>query len=77
MFFATLRLNRVIQFVFGSLVLLFVLLALADFTGIALIKTIAGIEGIICGLSAIYLDMAELLNKSKVKATLPIWPVKK
>jgi len=77
MFFATLKLNRVIQFVFGSLVLLFVLLALADFTGIALIKTIAGIVGIICGLSAIYLDMAELLNKSKVKATLPIWPVKK
>lgn len=77
MFFATLRLNRVIQLVFASLALLFFLLALGEFTGIALIKTIAGFEGIICGLLAIYLDMAELLNKSNIKATLPIWPVKK
>ena len=44
MFFGTLRTNKVLQFVFASLTLLFFLLALADFTGIALIKTIAGFE---------------------------------
>ncbi len=75
MFFGTLKANRALQFVFGSLVVLFWLLALGDFTGSALIKTVAWNEGILCGLSAIYLAMAEVLNESFGKRVLPIGAV--
>ncbi len=75
MFFGTLKANRVLQFVFGSLTLLFFLLAIGDFTGIALIKTIAGFEGIICGGSAIYLAMAEVINGAQGKEILPVFSV--
>ena len=76
MFIGTLRLNRALQFVFGSLALLFFLLALGDFTGSAVIKVIAGYEGIICGLSAIYTSMALLLNEVYGRNMTPVWPVK-
>ena len=77
LFIGTLRNNRVLQAVFGSLVLLFWLLALGDFTGIAVIKTIAGYVGIVCGLLAIYLAGAEVLNEIYEKELLPIWAMKK
>ena len=37
-------------------------LALGDFTGNHTITTIAGFEGIFCGLSAIYSAMGQILN---------------
>ena len=37
-----------------------------------LIGTIAGFEGIICGLSAIYLAMAEVINEQYGRNVLPI-----
>ncbi len=77
MFFGTLKANKALQFVFASLALLFFLLAAKDFTGNALIGTIAGYEGIICGASAFYLAMAEVLNAQLGKTVLPIGPVKK
>ncbi|MCD6495989.1 MAG: acetate uptake transporter [Candidatus Aenigmarchaeota archaeon] len=76
MFFGTLRTNRALQFVFGSLTLLFFMLSAADFTGSAALKVIAGYEGIICGLSAFYLSMAEIINSSMGKTILPVCPVK-
>lgn len=81
MFFGTLRANRVLQFVFMSLTVLFFLLAAQDLMGnVALlgsfkIGTLAGYEGIICGLSAIYLGIAEVLNETNKKTVLPIWPL--
>jgi uncharacterized protein len=75
MFIGTLRLNRALQTVFGSLVILFLLLAIADFTGIKTIKTIAGIEGIFCGLSAIYACAAQILNEVYGKTMLPLGKV--
>lgn len=72
MFVATLKKNRALQFIFGSLVILFALLAIGDFTGIAMVKTIAGYEGIICGLSAIYLACAEILNETYGRKVLPV-----
>ena len=77
MFFGTLKMNRALQFVFASLAVLFFLLALADAFGNALIKQIAGYEGIICGLSAIYTALALVLNEVYGKTILPICPVKK
>lgn len=72
MFFGTLKGNKALQFVFGSLVVLFALLTIRDFTGSALIGTIAGYEGIVCGASAIYLGMAEVLNEKYGRTVLPI-----
>jgi len=77
LFFGTLRLNRALQFVFASLTILFVLLAVGDATGNASIKHLAGYEGIICGLSAIYTGIANVLNEVYGKVVLPIGPVKK
>jgi len=76
MFLGTLRINRALQFVFGSLALLFFLLAYGDATGSIVIKRIAGYEGIICGFSAIYTALAQVLNEVFGKTIIPIWPVK-
>ncbi|MCJ2555772.1 MAG: acetate uptake transporter [Candidatus Thermoplasmatota archaeon] len=76
MFIATLKLNRALQFIFGSLTLLFVLLALGHATGNSTITQIAGYEGIICGLSSIYTALAQVLNEVYGRVVAPIWPVK-
>ncbi len=76
MFIGTLRLNRALQFIFGSLALLFFLLALGDGTGSSAIKHIAGYEGIICGLSAIYTALAQVLNEVYGRTVAPLGPVK-
>ena len=75
MFIGTLRLNRALQVVFGSLVVLFWLLALGDFTHSAAIKTLAGYEGIFCGFSACYAAIAQVLNEVYGRVVLPLGPV--
>ena len=75
LFFGTLKLNRALQFVFASLTLLFILLAVGDSTGNTTIKHLAGYEGIICGASAIYTGVANLLNEVYGKTVLPIGAV--
>ena len=72
MFIGTLKHNKATQVVFGSLTILFVLLALGDFTGIHAIKTVAGFEGIFCGLSAIYSAMGQILNAEYGKTVMPL-----
>ena len=72
MFFGTLRRNRGLQTVFLSLTVLFILLAAAEWTGSSLLGRIAGSEGILCGFSAIYLAMAEVLNEMYERSVLPI-----
>ncbi len=81
MFFGTLKANRALQFVFGSLTLLFFMLALREITnnfgqtGSITFNTFVGIEGVIVGLSAVYLGIAEVLNETHHKTILPIYPV--
>jgi len=77
MFFGTLKANRAIQFVFMSLAILFFLLTAHELTGDATLGTITGYEGVICGLSAVYLGLAEVLNEAHGKAFLPIGPMSK
>jgi succinate-acetate transporter protein len=77
MWFGTFGKNRTIQFVFLSLTVLFMLLALRDWTGNHDIGVLAGWEGIVCGASAIYLAMAEVLNESFGRQVLPIGEIKK
>ena len=72
MYLGTLRMNRALRVIFGSLAILFFLLAIRDWTGSSLIGTIAGWEGIFCGSSAIYLAIAEILNEKYDQIVLPI-----
>ena len=72
MFIGTLKHNKATQVVFGSLTILFILLALGDFTGNHTITMIAGFEGIFCGLSAIYSAMGQILNAEYGKEIIPL-----
>jgi hypothetical protein len=71
MFLGTLKGKTTLKFIFLSLTVLFALLAIRDFTGSELIGTIAGWEGIVCGASACYLAMAEVLHEQYGKVVLP------
>jgi succinate-acetate transporter protein len=77
LFVVTLRLNRALQFVFATLVVLFALLALATATGSETWHHVAGFEGIVCGASAMYAAFAQVLNEVHGRTVLPIWPVAK
>jgi uncharacterized protein len=77
MFIGTLRINRSLQVVFGTLVILFWLLAIRDWTGSSVVGKIAGWEGIVCGLSAIYGAFAQILNEVYGKVVLSLGPVKR
>ncbi|WP_300159276.1 acetate uptake transporter [Solidesulfovibrio sp.] len=72
MFLGTLGTNFVLKFVFGSLTVLFFLLAARDWLESAAIGRLAGFEGILCGASACYLAMAEVLNEKYGRVVLPI-----
>lgn len=81
MFFGTLKTNRALQVVFITLTILFFLLAirfgLLAYTSmttddIAMYTQIIGVEGILTGLSAFYLALAEVLNEVHGKTVLPI-----
>ncbi|MDR0551989.1 MAG: acetate uptake transporter [Spirochaetaceae bacterium] len=72
MFIGTLKHNRATQTVFGSLTVLFFLLAIADFSENHTLKTIAGIEGLLCGLSAIYSALAQIVNGEFGKEIMPL-----
>ncbi len=77
MFVGSLRINRALQVVFGSLVILFLLLAVRDMTGSAIIGKLAGYEGIFCGASAIYASIAQIWNELYSREVLPLGPIKK
>jgi succinate-acetate transporter protein len=81
MFFGTLNTNRALQFVFMSLAILFFMLTIRELTGNPTLfgnftfNNLTGIEGVICGASAVYLAFAEVLNEVHKKTVLPIRPV--
>ena len=82
MFIGTLKLNKALMVVFGSLTVLFFLLCIRDAAGGAaaggaIWGKIAGYEGIFCGLSAIYAALAQVLNEVYGRVVLPIGPVAK
>jgi uncharacterized protein len=78
MFLGTLRLSRALQIIFGTLTILFFMLAIGDFTAVGPgFKHLTGYEGIVCGFSAIYTGLAQLLNELFGRVVLPLGPVKK
>jgi succinate-acetate transporter protein len=75
MFIGTLKLNRALQVVFGLLTILFFLLAIRDFGGGAIWGKIAGWEGILTGLSAVYAACAQTINEVYRRVILPLGPI--
>lgn len=66
----TLKKPKALFFVFASLTLLFFLLAIGEYY--PNVHVLAGYEGIICGLSAMYLSAAEIINETFGREVLPI-----
>jgi len=78
MFIGTIKLSRAAQFVFGSLTILFFLLAIGDFTSASpAFKHFTGYEGVICGASAIYTGLAQVLNELYGRTLWPLGVIKK
>jgi succinate-acetate transporter protein len=78
MFVGTIYISRALQVVFGSLALLFFLLAIGDFTNAGPgFRQATGYEGIFCGLSAIYTGLAQVLNELAGRTVWPIGPMAK
>ena len=73
MFIGTLKHAMISRLVFGSLVLLFMLLAIGDFTGIRLITQIAGVVGILSGSFAFYEAGGHILHEEYGKKFLPLF----
>jgi succinate-acetate transporter protein len=79
MFIGTLKLSNILRFVFLSLTVLFFLLAagryqegLGNAEMAKTLATVAGYEGIVCGLSAIYAALAGVLNELYKRTVLPV-----
>ncbi|AKB17254.1 MULTISPECIES: acetate uptake transporter [unclassified Methanosarcina] len=72
MFIGTLKANRALQVVFLTLAILFFLLAAGNYLGSEAILKIAGYEGIITGLSAIYAALGQVLNEMYGKKMIPL-----
>ncbi|MEI7935083.1 MAG: acetate uptake transporter [Verrucomicrobiota bacterium] len=78
MFLGTFRISRALQFVFGTLTILFFMLAFGDYTVVSVgFKHVTGYEGIVCGLGAIYTGLAQVLNELFGEIVLPLGLSKK
>ena len=73
---STFRLNKALQVIFLTLTLLFILLAIGEGTGNDIVMKVAGAEGIVCGLSALYTSAALVANSVYGKEVLPLGVVK-
>ena len=78
MFVGTFRLSYALKVVFGTLTVLFFMLAAEHLTSVGDgFKHFTGYEGIVCGASAIYTGLAQVLNELYGKTVLPLVAVKK
>jgi len=77
MFVGSLRTTRALQLVFLALATLFFLLAIARWTGSETVLEIAGWEGILTALIAIYTATAQIWNDVYGRVLLPLGPVAK
>ena len=76
MWIATFRHNTVLQLVFLTLWVTFMLLAIGDWFGIPLAHTAGGYLGLVCAALAAYLSAAEIINGDYGRTILPVWPYK-
>lgn len=72
LFVGTFRTTRALMLVFLLLCILFFLLALGDATGNKALTRLAGYEGILCGLGAMYVGAAQIWNEMYGRTVLPL-----
>jgi len=72
LFIATFKLTRMMRVLFGSVVALFFLLAIADFTGSSTVKFIAGVDGVFSGSFALFLALAMVINSTFNREVIPL-----
>lgn len=72
LFIGTFKISKALAVVFFLLTCLFFLLATADIFDNEILKKVAGVVGILCGLSAVYTSAAQILNEVYNKTILPI-----
>ena len=78
MFIGTFKLSRALQLVFGSLTILFFLLAIGKYTEASpAFNHFTGFEGVVCGALAIYTGLAQVLNELYGKTVWPLGAMKK
>ncbi|EGR34721.1 hypothetical protein IMG5_002930 [Ichthyophthirius multifiliis] len=77
MLIATLkRSNRALKILFFTLFILFMLLSIHFYAQNAILQRAAGVDGIFCGLLAIYIGIAEILNQTYGTIILPLGALK-
>ncbi len=80
-FVGSFKTTKALSFVLGSLAILFYLLAISNtviyLTGSTLVLTITGLEGIVCGASAMYTAAGIILNGMYNRTVLPLGPWQK
>ncbi len=82
MAYGTLKATKTLQVVFVTTAVLFFMLSITSFLdnpvlfGSFTLNNLTGIEGVICGSSAIYLAVADVLNEVHQKIILPTDPLK-
>jgi succinate-acetate transporter protein len=72
LFIGSLKMSRALQFVLGTLALVFFLEAAGAATGTGMFTVVAGYIGIISGLAAIYTALAPVLNDIYGKTVAPL-----
>ena len=72
LFVATLKLSKALRVVFFLLVVLFALLVAATITESHTLHVVAGFEGLLCGFSALYAGMAQVINEVYKRNILPL-----
>jgi hypothetical protein len=72
MFIGSLKISRALQFVLGTLALVFFLEAAGAATGIGMFTVVAGYVELISGLVAIYTALAPVLNDLYGKTVAPL-----
>ena len=78
MFIGTFKLSRALQLVFGSLTILFFLLAIGKYTEASpAFNHFTGFEGVVCGALAIYTGLAQVLNELYGRTVWPLGVMKK
>ncbi len=69
---ASFALSKIMRVLFITVLILFALLAAADFTGSSTLKLLGGIDGVICGALALFIAMATVINDTFKKVIIPL-----
>ncbi len=77
LFINTFRINRILQFVFGTLTALFFLLAAGNLMEDQMVLYYGGVVGILCGGLAMYAAIAQVTNEMYGKIVFPLGHIKR